>query len=158
MTVPEGSRLISFDPAAHHAAWAAFEDGKLRRCGLERDTDGELWSLLETRFRGVQAQIVIELPQVYGKRDERDPNDLIPVAITVGRIASAFGSPGVKAELVRPHDWKGSVPKPIMLARIEKRLDEEEIGVLHTAKAPASLRHNIVDAVGLGLFKLGRLR
>jgi hypothetical protein len=147
-------RLIAFDPGARSVAWASFEDGKLTRCGLERDKN--LGAALERRFRGIAARVVIELPQIYGRRDERDPNDLIMVTVTVGRIVQVFGGDAQPAELVWPHDWKGTVPKEIMLKRIVARLDENEREILEAANAPRSLRHNVIDAAGLGIWALGR--
>lgn len=155
------SRLISFDPAVHHVGWAAFDAGKLARCGLENGKP--LGAALERRFRagtgGWQGlRVIVEVPQVYQQRNWRgDPNDLIEVALVAGRVAQSFGADGPEAELIRPHAWKGNAPKEVMLKRIVNRLDDAEQAVLHTAKVPGSLRHNVIDAIGIGLWALGRI-
>jgi hypothetical protein len=149
--------LLTFDPAAHHVAWASFREARLEGCGLIRE---RVAPTLEMKFRASEKwapmRAVVELPQVYNRRGAGDPNDLIAVAVTVGRIAQALG-PLTPCEFVHPHDWKGSVPKKVMLGRIEKRLDENELLVLNRADVIPSLRHNVLDAIGIGLWEVGRL-
>lgn len=154
--------VMSFDPGKHSVAWARFNDGALAEAGLIRFDNGHGTPDL-TQFRATPAWVptraLIELPQVYGRAGrggKGDPNDLIDVAVTVGRIAQAIG-PHLTAELVRPRVWKGNVPADVMLARIEKRLDVSELHVVDRAPMPKSLKHNVVDAIGLGLWALGRL-
>ena len=149
------SQLVTFDPAARHAGWAAFREGRLASCGLERE-DPLSAGLEELAGTLSVHRLVVEVPQVYQQRGWKgDPNDLIEVALTAGRIAQAFDQ--APAEFVRPHAWKGSVPKDVMLLRITESLDGAEQNVLHAAKVPASMKHNVIDAVGLGLWALGRL-
>lgn len=154
--------LLAFDPGAHSAAWAYFVNGRLSECKLERAQGSvTLGTALDSRFKtliawGTGWRAVIELPQVYGRRSPVDPNDLIVVAVTVGRIMQALGD-RVDAKLVHPHAWKGNVPADTMLTRIESRLDAHEVSALQESKAPQSLRHNVLDAVGLGLHTLKRL-
>lgn len=153
-------QIIAFDPGTHAVAWAALEDGKLKRCGLERGkTPVELLDRLDARFGIAWApgtRAIIEWPQVYRQRHWKgDPNDLVDLAAVAGVLRHLCRR--IDPKLVRPHEWKGSVPKDVMNARVEKRLDEAELLALHTANAPASLRHNIVDAIGLGLWAQGRL-
>jgi len=151
------SLLVAFDPAAHHVGWAAFREGRLASCGLERKDPlsaglEELAGALRVAHR-----VVVEVPQVYQQRGwEGDPNDLIDVALTAGRIAQAFDGQA-PAEFVRPHAWKSNVPKAVMLRRITESLDGAEQNVLHATKVPATLIHNVVDAIGLGIWALGRL-
>lgn len=149
--------LYSIDPGAHALAFACFVDERLREVDMIR---GENFPHGIDRFRGSLAtcvpSAVIEVPQVYGRRRSPvDPNDLIAVAVTVGRAAQQFFAGRV--DLVQPHTWKGSVPKDVMLNRIVSKLDDGERLILHSAKVPASLRHNLIDAVGLGLWKVRRL-
>lgn len=153
-------RLLAFDPGKLSAGWSAFEEKRLARCGLLRaPTQRGLFEAirewdLRTRTNGVD--VWIERPQVYREAHWKgDPNDLIDVAIVVGALASqATGN----VVLVRPHDWKGNVPKTIHNARIKRALDPAERDTLKACGAPAGLLHNVVDAVGLGLHALGRLR
>jgi hypothetical protein len=100
---------------------------------------------------------VVELPQVY-RRSRADPDDLIRLAFAAGMLASKYES----CRTVRPHDWKGSVPKLasrawdryIVHQRTLEILSVEEQGIYLPAldRIPAYLRHNVCDAVGLGLW------
>jgi len=147
-------RLIAFDPGAHTAAWATFDGGLLMRCGIEQEPLGRA---LGQRFASIAARVVIELPQVYQQRAWRgDPNDLIAVAVTVGRIMQTFEGTAGETSVVLPHTWKGNVPKAIMGERILGRLDHEERSVLERLKLPATIKHNVIDAIGLGLWALAR--
>ena len=149
MSVP--AQLLAFDPGKHHFGWAAFLDGVLVRCGLSSSDHKGLES-----FAALGYPAVIEVPQVYQKQRGKDPNDLIDVAIVVGRILQALG-PGDAVEVVRPRTWKGTAPKVVMGARIEERLSAEELGTLFDVVVADGLRHNVVDAIGIGLWRLGRL-
>jgi hypothetical protein len=66
---------------------------------------------------------------------------------------------GARAELVEPHKWKGSTPKNIHQPRILKCLDYANTRVLEDGLegVAVSKQHNVVDAVGLGLWRAGVL-
>jgi hypothetical protein len=104
---------------------------------------------------------VIERPQVYrASQSKGDPNDLITLAIGVGQMKERLEAAGLAVELVLPTTWKGQTPKEIHSKRILAALSEEEVFRLNAclnSLAP-SIRHNLVDAVGLGLWLLKRLR
>jgi hypothetical protein len=105
-------------------------------------------------------RVVIERPMIYpGGRQKARPADIIALAVRAGewggKVAAFTGS---VPEYVEPARWKGQVPKDIHHARILAKLSPEEQAVLTSAGngvAP-SKRHNIVDAVGIGLFAVGR--
>lgn len=95
-----------------------------------------------------------EVPQVYrGPKGKGDPADLIEIA----GVAAAIGCRLLPAEAFgyAPRQWKGQVPKEVMCRRIESRLSPEEVEAIE--KCAPSLRHNVLDAIGIGLFHLGRL-
>jgi len=150
--------LIAFDPGVHHVGWAVFNNLYLVQCGLlrERSSVGVIPALDEFYCpRG--ATVIIECPQVYQQASWKgDPADLIAVATVVGALAFVCRIGLVK--LVSPHDWKGNAPKTATKGWLDRRLNPDEARVLNAAKCPASLRHNIIDAVALGLFGTGRLR
>lgn len=146
------SPLLAFDPGKRTAAWALFHDGLLSGCGLLRWADGQFPAELPRAI--VATQAVIELPQVY--RGSVNPKHLVEVTVTVGRIAQALGPLG-QTELVWPHAWKGNVDPEVMLRRIQSKLDQREQNILQGAQVIDSLRHNVIDACGLGLWKLNRL-
>jgi hypothetical protein len=52
---------------------------------------------------------------------------------------------------VKPREWKGQVPKDVHHARLVKTLTPEELAMVE-ASAPPSLRHNVLDAVGIGRY------
>lgn len=157
---PAPASLVAFDPGARSFAWARFDGGALSACGLmERDPLASKWTIrwLESVAEEV-GEFVIEVPQVYRERAWKgDPNDLIDVAVTVGRIAGVAAKFERPQTLVRPHAWKGNAPKAIVGARILAKLLTHEAKILHDLKLPRAKAHNAVDAIGIGLWRLGRL-
>lgn len=95
--------------------------------------------------------IIIERPRIYTKM-KVDPADILNL-FEVG--ATLQGMHGRPVEWIEPHQWKGSVDADVMTERIRSRLTQEELGGIESC--PASLMHNIIDAVGIGLWVLGRL-
>ncbi len=130
--------MISIDPGKH-TGWAWFLDEKLIACGLGRpEVRGEV---------PLDDLAVIERPTIY-PRSPVPPNDIIELAITAGRIAAGFE----RVEWVLPRRWKGTIPKAIMGERILAKLTPAEL-----ARIPSGARHDVIDAIGLGLWYLKRL-
>jgi hypothetical protein len=96
------------------------------------------------------AEAVVEEPE-YRTGSRTPVRDLVQLALRAGVLVGLYRAWGSKVELVRPSRWKGSVPKEIHQRRIRAALEVEE----HENLAQ---NHNAVDAVGLGLWKLGRLK
>ena len=94
--------------------------------------------------------VIIERPQIYrhGKAKTKDVEGLL---IASGEIASHFKD----VVWYRPAQWKGQQPKPAHQKKIKDALSEIELQVLQ-GFAKKELVH-IWDAVGLGLYHLGRL-
>lgn len=148
-------RLIAIDPGTEQAGFALFEDEQLVVAELVR----EKGSTKEQRAWKVACKLgdlcvpdcdlVIEHPQIYA-RSTSDPDDLLALALVVGGVLSLFKG----GEIVRPRTWKGQVPKKIMTNRILKQLDEKERLLCSKVKD----NHNVLDAIGVGLWKLKRLR
>jgi hypothetical protein len=131
--------LCAIDPGAC-TGWAAF-DGVLVACGtgnppVDRAT-----------------RVVIELPQVY-PRQKVPPNDLITLAFLAGRYAGASVNEGFT---VLPHQWKGNLPKDVCAAWVRARLSPAERAIVDMCNVPDKQKHNVVDAIGIGLFALGRM-
>lgn len=147
--------LLAIDPGVD-TGWAEFAlTGELRKCGLGHPRSGE-W--LE--------RIVVESPKLrpYG---EKNPNAILTLARTAGYLAGRAveaACASVQVEYLTPNDWKGSTPKDISHARIWARLTdaEKEIADSYFRSAPGrnglapSKRHNVLDAIGIGLFAVGR--
>ena len=151
--------LISIDPGKHSLGWARFDDERLTACGLLRWKD---WASMAGGMSWMQERlgsepstlIVIEVPQVYRQRFWKgDPNDLIDVALVAGAAGMIFG-PGIK--FIRPHEWKGGRGKNVDHPLTLSRLSSSERVELDKLDVPKSLRHNVLDAIGIGLWKLGR--
>lgn len=137
--------LLAIDPGAD-TGWARFFNGSLEACGLGTPP------IIKA------AAVVIECPE-YRAHDRINPNDLITLAVKVGREVERAFKAGITATLVRPTEWKGSVPKRIHQPRILCALNEEECEHLNDVLSmhAKTKGHNIVDAVGIGLHYLGRL-
>lgn len=99
-------------------------------------------------------RLAIELPQVYHNKIETDQNDLIQLAAVVGAICDRFRAAG-EPKVYLPAEWKGQAPKPVIHARMAKRLDEREAAAL-PSMAKSKL-HNVLDAVSIGLVDLQRM-
>lgn len=144
--------LLAIDPGVRALGWAYFEDGRLVQAGLLRakhiqEMVDQLW-LLDLH----PVSLVIERPQVYGGA-KFDPNDLVGLAVVAGAAAGRFHM-AKNIDFPLPRMWKGQVPKDIHHERVLRALSIAERGqVPNTTK---SLQHNVLDAVGLGLWKIGR--
>jgi hypothetical protein len=106
-------------------------------------------------------EVVVEWPQIYtAGKQIGDPNDLLAL-VGVDAAVCALASCGRPVRLTHylPRAWKGQLPKgEVFETRVLDRLVGTEVFRLDTALAqtPASLRHNVYDAVGLGLAHTGR--
>lgn len=95
--------------------------------------------------------LVLEWPQVY-RVSKGDPNDLLPLA---GVDAALTALLGVKTIHYLPMEWKGQLPKEVMVDRILQRLTPAERVLIPDVGA---LTHNVIDSVGIGLHHIGRLQ
>lgn len=158
---------LAVDPGKHSCAWATFMGDRLWDASLVRGKSGApphvapgaegLARVLESWSYGVR--FVLEQPTVYPGARENDPNDLISIAteggLFVGAVRGGRAGPTV---LVAPRTWKGGVPKDIHQRRILAKLTAPEVARLEAALVNVlpTLRHNVVDAVGIGLWAVGR--
>lgn len=102
--------------------------------------------------------VVIEVPRVYPfGRGKGDNNDLIDLAVRVGELRGWYRRKSwvQRVELIPPRTWKGTVPKEIHNKQVLAKLSPEELAVLPT-KRRGGFDHNMVDAVGLALWRAGR--
>lgn len=110
--------------------------------------------------------LVIEEPQVYQGNNSDDADDLIQLAGTVGAVCQlAVGNriniEARKIRTIKPRVWKGQVPKKTMVDRIWHRLspkERERISFPSSGGPMHGLNHNVMDAVGIGLWACGRLK
>lgn len=144
-----GQHVIAIDPGTISGV-AYFEDGELESVELIKAP----WEVLCLYDYPRPLKVVCEFPVIYpGHRGKGSGNDLLTVARIAGKLTGFAENP----EFVAPKTWKGNVPKKIMLDRIFLRLSAEERKIIDALKAPKAEKHNAIDAIGIGLWKLGRL-
>ena len=144
--------LIAIDPG-RTTGWALFLFGELESAGWK--TDQEM--LLEPIHSASYADVVLEVPRIYPRKGKGDQNDLIDLAVLVGDLRGYYRRRGGNVLLVPPRKWKGTVPKGIHNERVLDALKSHEKKRLPRRPRAKEYDHNMVDAVGLGLWKLGRL-
>lgn len=134
------NRLVAIDPGARTGI-AEFRDGILHAAGVSS------FQALVTGRGIFEGRIVVEVP------DRVEPGIPLADILLLARRAGGLGyrfSPG--PEFVGASLWKGSVPKKIHNSRVLALLSDSERAIL------PSRDHNMIDAVGLGLWALGRMR
>ena len=159
-------RTVAVDPGLRGCGVAMFDDGVLMSAWYEKNPeltgDGmEAILAMAMAVRHAAAdEVVVEFPHVYaGSKSKGDPHDLLVLAAIDGAIGAFAtiplgGRDGAKVRHVFPSEWKGQLDKDACWHRVEGRLQEFEKRIIHWPCA--SLRHNVQDALGIGLFAVGR--
>lgn len=158
--------LLAVDPGIRGCGAALFDGSTLARVAYvvspfasgNQAGESAAMAAAVAEWAGVVDLVVIEWPRVYATRiragqSSGDPNDLLALAGVDAAVAALVGA---RSASYCPSDWKGNVPKDVMGARILGRLSAAEQSLVMTV-TPAGKRHNAIDAVGVGLFHLGRL-
>jgi hypothetical protein len=149
-------RTLAIDPG-RDTGWAIVDSfGELLMCGLGAPPADPV---------GVE-RVIIERPQVYrGRSSKGDPNDLITLAIQVGRYLERYSTRST--EEVLPRAWKGTMDPDILCERVVDSLLPREYDILSPILEPlarkpltrefltAGKRHNVIDAVGLAKWSAG---
>lgn len=143
--------LITFDPG-NNTGWAIFEDDSLIDAGFLPFGSVRREITVYTGDR-----VLIEAPRHYPHREKGDVNDLLDLSVRAGELKAWAESKTAKVELVWPRTWKGTVPKEIHNQRVLRALRPVEIRLLPKTPRSKKYDHNMVDAVGMGLWKLKRL-
>lgn len=156
--------LLSIDTSIRAMGYGLFSS-TLIKCGLIRskaelpgDAINEQLNSLNNTLSVVPDHILIELPQIYDpRRWKGDPNDLIWVSVLCGGIAGLYLQ--AHTEYVLPSQWKGQSSKDVVQYRVEQVLTIPELDVIERdmTPVPAYLRHNVWEAIGIGLFSLHRI-
>lgn len=153
-------RLVSIDPGTRFTGYAWFEGKRLVDCGVIK-AKGLHPMLVKCREYFAECEepmplVAIEKPQVYTQRKMKgDANDLITISLVAGYCASFFE----KSRFVLPRDWKGTVDKDVMCRRVKNRwMNDHERFILEEKHIPKGQVNNTLDAIGVGLFVLGRNR
>ncbi len=157
-----GGVIVAIDPG-DDTGWSRYDNRRLTSCGLVHPEQYPelpfIVGLLLEPF-----DLVIELPKDYSGNRQVDPNKLISLGRKVGIITGVFQAYyylqdiQIKPALFWPHEWKGQIPKNIHHDREIPKLDPEEKTVLQKTLAlvPAGKRHDVKDAVCLGLWRAKR--
>lgn len=95
---------------------------------------------------------VVETMVIYRKNTKGNPNDLIQVTGAAAAVGAAL--PLKEAYDYPAKTWKGQVPKLIHNERVLASLTEEERKILESAGVPRYMLHNVIDAIGIGLYHL----
>lgn len=158
--------VLAIDPGLRHIGWALYVDGSLEAAGLstgvldtqERGPGAWLAAVADIQIPDIRVDVLVsEYPQVYSVRNV-NPDDLLMLASVVGAVCARWS----KAEhvLYRPREWKGQRSKEATLHHAHRvlRIDEANRLGRFLAPIPENLRHNVHDAVGIGLHHLRRMR
>ena len=161
------STLLAVDPGIRGCGAAMFTAGVLTRAAYVKSpvATGNTASAARAMGHAVAEwakgpidALALEWPRVYATRiregkSDADPNDLLGLAAVDAAIAMVLAYTPV--ECFAPSDWKGQMKKGPCHARIRGRLSDGELVVMEGV-SPPSLAHNVWDAVGIGLHRLGR--
>ena len=169
--------LLAFDPGLCCSGLAVFKDGRLVDTLLastptgQRDAAGAVEMLQEIRrvlkpgefAPGLEPfWFIYERQQVYrkGRGENVNPDDLLQLAYVNGATAALVALDYYDPDPVGylPREWKGQVPKDKHHPRIMASLTdgEREKAEADLGRYTAHLRHNAIDAIGIGLRWLRR--
>ena len=153
--------LLAIDPGTRDLGWARFDkDRHLWSCGLLRANGVEQMIDQTQRTFGRLLSpewLIIEVPQAYGVGAKVDPNKLALLTLLAGVLIGTM--PDAKWKTPKPREWKGQVPKEVMNTRTLNALTPAEHTrmIHHLQDVPKSVRHNVWDAIGIGLWASKRL-
>ena len=136
--------LVAIDPG-NDAGVAYFENKRLVRAELITDVRAP-------RERELAHTVIIEVPQVY-PHSPVNPNNLLTLSFTAGLLAGHFESSNLAK--ASPRQWKGQRPKDVDNRYTLDLLDAKERSIVNTSTSRGQL-HNVIDAVGIGLWFLKR--
>lgn len=136
--------MISIDPGKNAAGIAEWAGPKLIRA----------YYAPRNEWHRLRCDTAIWVERQYLTKDHPRPGDIVELAYAAGLCAGLSTSTGGTITEVLPIRWKGNVPKPIMTKRILSKLDQTELAAIERV---GYKDHNTIDAIGIGLYALGRL-
>lgn len=150
--------MAIFDPATvgHRLSLAQLVRGPARIDALADRCAAVVYGIVAFT-PGVVSHVIIERPRVHVAThgSKADPDDLIKLAVLCGAIAQAFVTRGATVRFIKPDSWKKQMTKEVTTARAVARLGDDEMARVQLPSAQ-SLQHNVWDAVGIGLWAVGR--
>lgn len=162
--------LLSVDPGKHDAGVAFYIDGVLSDAAFLAPPGGGPYEVAKAVSSwaarcmmnigdptGRVSVLICEGQQIYrgGRAGKADPNDLLPLAQVVGGVLARVEA--FERRVIQPKDWTGGIPKEVRQRHFLSGASAWERGLLLAIK-PANKRHNVVDAVMMGAYVLGRLK
>lgn len=151
------NRVIAVDPGVHNSGWSSFveePDGSWRMVeagfipsGLWIDEPLKVWPYEQLTF-------IIEQPEKYPTKKIYHA-DLDSLNAVVAMLEQYAREHNWQVEKVKPAAWKGQVPKKVHHHRITNELNQVELDSIWWPID--SLSHNVLDAIGLGLYQVKRL-
>ena len=145
--------LIAIDPGKSHFGYAVFSYGTLIACGTPEHTNPtalaqiaiDLHSFYD-RQTEERVTLVMEVPQHYLRtRRAKSLEGLVALCAAIDRAVHV-------GRFYQPKEWKGQVPKPAHHKRLRRVLNSFECSLWD------AVDHNAKDAIGIGLFYLGRTK
>lgn len=170
--------IITIDPGVHACALAYLENAHVQAYALTNHVDRAALATLDV------THVVVERPEYQGLRTQSARvQDLIALSWAGGLMAGTIaGTTGAHLIELPPSAWKGSEPKPVHHSRVWALLTADERLVLGGAATHDAIdlavdkgarerwkkggaayyprawkMHNVLDAVGMGLFYVGRM-
>lgn len=131
--------------SGEHSGIAYFVDGKLQFAHRTRVEDGNIFLRYE--------EAVVEIPD----RIKVDPKSIIKLALNAGAWLQHFGAGGRRVRAIEASAWKASTDPDVLARRILATLTDEERAVIPKTRSALGHDHNVIDAIGLGLWRLGRM-
>lgn len=134
--------ILTIDPG-NDTGWSLWANNALDSCGLGAPPDigTEVW---------IESQVIYPHSKV-------PPNDILKLAHAAGAWAGRHGAAGRLVHFVEPAKWKGQTPKKVHNARVLAAMTPYERAIYEAAPCAAGKRHNILDAIGIGLWVAKRL-
>jgi hypothetical protein len=148
------SSLVSIDPG-ECTGGAYFVDGLLVWAGVLSLLDGSHTAMHADRL-AIEV-MYIRPPDIQGASAEvvaKRLNDLLSVNVHAGQWIRSVNAAHTRR--LKPHEWKGGLSKERHQPRILEALSNLEHANI-VKGLPASKQHNVIDAIGIGLFDLGRM-
>lgn len=138
-------RLVSCDPDTTAPTYAYFQGGEL--VSVTHELSGPRVAPPYPR----ELLVVIEAQWIDRASQVRD-RDILSLAIAAGQSSMHFDW----CEWVSPMSWKGNTSKAVSHAWVREVLSDAERAVLVPFRK--KVLPEALDAVGIGLWKLGRMR
>jgi hypothetical protein len=113
-----------------------------------------VWSEVAAMNFDQMPAVAVELMEYRGDSAKSVPDDLIKVASVASGVAYTLSR---EVSFHHSQDWKGQVPKEIMNRRVKVLLSQGELDLIRKTNVAPSLEHNMLDAVGIGLWCCGRM-